>query len=111
MSTYTRRVIIVIDAAVRDKATNDLAQKVDPAGGDNAFNVPLYPAGGPQASPTHYWCSWAMTDDEDTNIKALRTALAAADRSKVRMFNGNTRTPESVLAELGLETHHPMEVK
>lgn len=103
MMRYTQRLIIVISADIQAKA-NAWAKNIDPDGGENTFNVPVYRVGLPQITPDGFWCSWAMTIDEDTNIKSLRDKMSALDRDKIRIFNGNTRTPESVLAELGLET-------
>ncbi len=98
-----RRLIIVVDTDIKDRA-NTLAKRIDTVGGERTFVTPLYPAGLPQGAPSHYWCSWAMTDLDDINLRALRSALSTLDRTKIRLFNGNIRTPESVLAELNLAT-------
>lgn len=103
MSTlYTRRLIIVVTAAAAANA-NARAKEVDPEGGHRTFTAPLSPTGDEPA--THYWCSWVMRDSDDTSMRAK---LAAADAAgHARVFNGNARTPESVLAELGLAPVRP----
>jgi len=97
MTAYTRRLIIVVTASAAG-AANARAKEVDPEGGERAFTAGLSPTGEEPA--THYWCSWALRESDDG---AMRTKLAAAVAAGLaRVFNGNARTPESVLAELGL---------
>lgn len=103
MSTaYTRRLIIVVPVAVASQA-NVRAKEVDTVGGERTFSVGLVPVGSPAGTPpTYYWCSWAMTNDHHTAVRS-RVDTAALRAAGVKVFDGNARSPQSVLGELGLE--------
>lgn len=107
MTLYSRRVIIVIPADLAAQA-NSRAAEVDTEGGERTFTAGLVPAGSPPGTPpTHMWCSWALRIAQNT---AIRNRMQAIDvLSRVKIYDGNTRTPESVLQELGLERAQPAE--
>lgn len=92
------RLIIVVKAAEAQKS-NDQAKTVDRAGGERTFTIGLSPTG--EGPPTHYWCSWAMEPGDKVNINKLLDG--AAKKKDAYVFDGDARTPESVLAELGLK--------
>jgi len=47
-----------------------------PEGGERTFTAPLSPSGEEPA--THYWCSWAVREDEDSSLYAKLAAAVAA---------------------------------
>lgn len=97
---YTRRLIIVVDGAVRG-TTNSHAQSVDVVGGDRTFTVGLAPALAPAGTPpTHYICNWAMTPSEGAAMRGRLAALISLGR--VRVFDGNQVTHQEVLTALSL---------
>ena len=75
MTAYTRRLIIVVTASAAG-AANARAKEVDPEGGERAFTAGLSPTGEEPA--THYWCSWAVREDEDSSLYAKLAAAVAA---------------------------------
>jgi hypothetical protein len=97
-----RRLIIVIKAAIRAQA-NARAAELDREGGENTFNVPLSISGNLPA--THYWCSWQLDDDWDRQLKEKLQQVVTNGNAWV--FNGNNRTPDSILTELGLQRIEP----
>lgn len=93
-----RRLLIVVTANIAANA-NSRAKEVDLIGGEKTFNVGLSATGNLPA--THYWCSWQLGDDWDARLKEkLKQAI---DAGNAWVFNGNTRTPNSILTELGLK--------
>lgn len=108
MTTFTRRALIVIPADLAAQA-NGRAKEVDREGGEKTFTAGLVPAGSPPGTPpTHLWCSWQMTTGQHTAIRNRMRALPDP-LSRVKVYDGNTTDPESVLAELGLERARPAE--
>ncbi len=54
---------------------------------------------------THYWCSWGgLSEEQYTDLQRRFTTLQAQDYG-VRVWDGDTVTPDDVLAETGL--HRP----
>jgi len=98
-TAYTKRLIIVVSAVV-SSACNDESKKVDTVRGDKTFTVGLSETG---SSPvTHYWCNWVMTPEDETALKdKLKTWT---DLGTVKIYDGNSVSPESVLSKLGLKT-------
>jgi len=92
--------IIVVKSADR-AAANQAAKKVDTIGGERTFTVGLVPVGSPPgAAPTHYWCCWNMTSDEE---KVLRDGLAPyaewydyGERNSMLALKGLTTLPSSI---------------
>lgn len=95
---HDRRLTIVVTAAIAAVA-NARAKEVDTVGGERTFTEGLSLTGLPPA--THYWCSWQMDDDWDARIK--QKLQNAVDNGNAFVFNGNIRTPEWVLQQLGLK--------
>lgn len=79
MTLYTKRALIIIPADQVAAATA-IAKQLDPEGGEQTFNVPLVNPANPDAPPTHYWCSWALTEKEH---QQLQTQLATLGRPKL----------------------------
>jgi hypothetical protein len=98
MPLHNRRLIIVVKAAAA-AAANARAKELDSEGGERTFTVGLSTTGLPPV--THYWCSWQMDDDWDARIK--ENLQNAVDNGNAWVFNGNIRTPEWVLQQLGLK--------
>lgn len=102
MGLYSKRLIIVVNANAKTQA-NTRGKEVDTRGGEHTFTVGLSVTGKEPA--THYWCSWAMRDDEKS---AVEMKLALAEFSgKVQIFDGKRFTPEEVLAATGLQRIQP----
>lgn len=98
MAGFDRRLIIVV-AANNVVAANAAAKTVDTVGGERTFQAWLSPTGA--LPPTHFWCGWTMTADDDTALRGGLTGLIASGRARV--FDGLTTTREQVLAATGLQ--------
>lgn len=95
---YSVRYIIVVTAA--DAAiANAAAKTVDLVGGEKTFTSPLSPTGALPA--THYWCNWAMTPAQATELSGKLDTLLSSNRA--RAFDAVTTTPDQVLTTLGLK--------
>lgn len=92
-----RRLIILVTAEIAAQA-NARAKELDAEGGERTFTVGLSATGA--APATHYWCNWGLTGSGDAAVRSRLGALVDAGSAKV--FDGNSRAPESVLAEVGL---------
>lgn len=85
--------------ANRASLANIETKKVDIDGGERTFTVRLSASGLPPA--THFWCSWQMTDEIDVDLRrVLKTWI---DSDEARVFNGNLRSREWVLSNIGLQ--------
>lgn len=102
MSRYTRRAIIVVKTTDKD-ASNAVCTvaSLDPAGGDHTFMVGLHPSANPNPPPSHYWCSWQVTQAQ---WDALFAEFGDGNgKRQSRMFDGDVWTPAAVLATLQLQ--------
>lgn len=114
---YTRRLIIVCNAAVAAVA-NTAANQPDTADGGNGsqtFRVGLSVSGN--APATHYWCGWTMTPSHAAAIRTRLRAAGATVADVTPIVPGNspasTRfavfdasdgwTPDDVLTACGLQ--------
>jgi hypothetical protein len=114
---YTRRLIIVCNAAVAALANNaaNQADTADGGEGSRTFRVGLSATG--DAPATHYWCSWSMRPSMATAIRSRlreRGATAAevapvADKgtpssTRFAVFDvADGWTPDAVLTACGLQ--------
>lgn len=97
---FTRRILLVVAAADRDRA-NQTALQFDPEGGDNTFSEGLSPTG--QEPATHYWCSTSMT--EETYQAVRYQVLPQFEGARLRSWNLDTErsAPRLLLQEMGLK--------
>jgi len=95
---HTKVSIIVVEAGVQADS-NAKAKEVDAPGGEKTFTVPLSASGS--APATHYWCRWVQTPGEDLSLRGKLAVHVAQGRAWI--YDGNTTTPEQVLAERGLK--------
>ena len=100
------RYIIVVQAA-HQAVANALAAQVDTVGGQNTFTVPLYPAGLPQVTPSHFWCDWGGLSNNDARAVYARFGNGTPARPGI-LYDGDVVTPAEVLAALGIETARGM---
>lgn len=108
-ATYTRRLVLVVTAAERDRAVGDLLAAVPDAGLEQ-FTAGLVPTGSaPGTAPTHYWSSWQMTEAELASVRsrfrghAGRRDFLGVARDAPGTVEGETESlPGEVLLRLGL---------
>ena len=92
----THRAIIVARAAVVNTARQRAAEAgLDPVGGLAALDAPLSLNG--QFPAQAYWCSWGMTAAQ---YAQAQNRIEGFDPTRIRLYDGNTWTPEAVLADL-----------
>lgn len=111
MTTTDHRLIMIVRAADRAQANVDAQLAVPGCGLDN-FSAALVPRGSaPGASPTHYACSWQMSEAQ---VAALMERFGGGASGRIvrrgialvtpRTVNGEVeRTTQEVLNEFGLE--------
>ncbi|MBI5518355.1 MAG: hypothetical protein HY909_31580 [Deltaproteobacteria bacterium] len=108
-AAYTRRLILVVIAAERDRAVADLLAAVSDAGPE-ILTAGLVPVGSaPGTAPTHYWSSWQMTEAELASVRsqfrghAGRQDFLGVARDAPSTVEGEIeRYPREVLLRLGL---------
>ena len=112
-----RRIIVV--AADQQAAFNQGSQQVDTDGWQKEMSVPLRKAGDATNTVVAYWCSWEMTDatrqtldavlatEQPTAVEAhvygVGETLPAFGTQRIWLIDGDTVSPEQVLADLGLD--------
>lgn len=108
MTTYTRRIILVV-ATTDQVAANLLAAGFDPdTGGDKTFgSIRLSPTGS--EPPTHYGCSTPMTPETLAEVEALQPTGFPTGRI-YRGYNDYDDEPdvtrytfEDAIADMGLQ--------
>ncbi|HYE80426.1 MAG TPA: hypothetical protein VEI97_20830 [bacterium] len=117
MPNFTRPLILVIVATIKDAANIAMRNRVDPSG-DATFSVGLVPAGSPPGTPpTHYWAAGVWTVDLDTRIRQRLQAQVDAVPQRAWVFVHRQpeqtqttlrKSPDEVLATLGLERARPL---
>jgi hypothetical protein len=96
MTQYTRTVIIVIIASLKAQAET-LARRIDPSSSGEVFSVKLSANG--QEPPTHYLCSWRMTEAQYARAQQELGGLT----NQVWMYDVPPATLDTVLADRGLQ--------
>ncbi len=98
VTLYTKRLIIVVSAAAA-AVTNARAKEIDSEGGEQTFTVGLSATG--KEPITHYWCSWAMSDNEHDAMQ--QKLLLHVTQGEAKIFDGNKLTSDEVLQQMGLQ--------
>lgn len=82
MTAYTRRLIIVCNAAVAAAANNAANQNDTRDGGDGSRTFAVGLSADGSATATHYWCGWSLKPAMAT---AIATRLRAAGETVVEV--------------------------
>lgn len=102
----TRTLIIAATAAAAQGHGPALAA-LDPLGLP-PLDVGLVPAGGNARRPTHYWCSWRVTETKAAAIMTLADPDVGPRRNRgFVVYDAADWTPDDVLADLHLERMGP----
>jgi hypothetical protein len=110
VTVYTRRLLCVIPAS-QQAAANAAAKVVDPVGGERTFTVGLNASGRDTDAPTHYWCSWQMTPEQETQLRAEFAARGVTPSREPRVSSFDPQEarprPDEVQTELNVRVRSP----